>query len=392
MNLSTKFALPIVAFITGLGMSFVLPVMSLFLIEHLQVQPIYVGLYTIAMTTSGIAFSQILGLYADRGLNAKKIFLAATCALVIATFIFANATAFWQVLLVGTFLMGLAGSAQPQLFTIIRWYADKEGKTAVTVNSRMRSLMSASWIIGPPIAFLLVDSFGFQASFLVATALASIVVVFGYIALPDLSPKATPTSPIETPSNTRKPVFSAALWLMSIAMVCGFLANSLYITAIPLYIVNETNLPGYTAGILMGLTAGLEIPFMLMVGAWSIRFGKMRILIIASISGALFYSLTLFVESFWALIAIQVFNGIYFGVFAGLGITIIQDLMPGRTGTSSALYSNLLKTGSVLGTTFTGIIAQFLSFHAVFFAALAAISVMIALMLFYQLRQKQGYF
>ena len=131
---------------------------------------------------------------------------------------------------------------------------------------------------------------------------------------------------------------------------------------------------------------------MLMVGSWSVRFGKMRILIIAALSGALFYGLTMSVDTFWSLIAIQVFNGIYFGVFAGLGITIIQDLMPGRTGTASALYSNLLKTGSVLGTTLTGIIAQFLSFHAVFVGALLSISIMILLMLLYQWRQKQGYF
>ena len=61
MKNTTTLALPIVAFITGLGMSFVLPVMSLFLIESLDVEPIYVGLYTIAMTISGIVFSQVLG-------------------------------------------------------------------------------------------------------------------------------------------------------------------------------------------------------------------------------------------------------------------------------------------------------------------------------------------
>ncbi|MDX1475976.1 MAG: hypothetical protein R3309_17510, partial [Reinekea sp.] len=92
------------------------------------------------------------------------------------------------------------------------------------------------------------------------------------------------------------------------------------------------------------------------------------------------------------LIAIQVFNGIYFGVFAGLGITIIQDLMPGQTGTASALYSNLLKTGSVIGTSLTGIIAQVLTFKAVFVGALIAILCMIILMLVYRRRQNQGYF
>jgi len=397
MKISPSFALPVVAFITGLGMSFVLPVMGLFLIEGLSVQPMYVGLYTIAMTISGIVVSQFLGHRTDRGMNAKKIFLVATSALIFATFIYANANAFWQVLLVGILLMGIASAAQPQLFTIIRWYADRQGKAAVSINSKMRSLMSAAWIVGPPIAFLLVDAFGFQASFLVATVLAVIVLIFGYVALPDLNAQPSNTKDSTTPEHihtppVRKPVYSAALWLMSVAMAFGFLANSLYITAIPLYLVNETELPGYTAGILMGLTAGLEIPFMLMVGRWSARYGKIKLLLIAATSGAIFYTATLSVTSFWSLITIQVFNGIYFGVFAGLGITIIQDLMPGQTGTASALYSNLLKTGSVIGTSLTGIIAQVLTFKAVFVGALVAILCMIILMLVYRRRQNQGYF
>lgn len=47
--------------LTGLMGAFIHPVMSYFLVEGLNVAPMYIGLYMIAVTLSGLAISQRLG-------------------------------------------------------------------------------------------------------------------------------------------------------------------------------------------------------------------------------------------------------------------------------------------------------------------------------------------
>ena len=40
------------------------------------------------------------------------------------------------------------------------------------------------------------------------------------------------------------------------------------------------------------------------------------------------------------LLALQLLNAIYIGILAGIGMLYFQDLMPGRAGAATTLYTN----------------------------------------------------
>lgn len=109
--------------------------------------------------------------------------------------------------------------------------------------------------------------------------------------------------------------------------------------------------------------------------------GKRRVLAVAlglmtagSLLGAVAWS-------FGSLLAARMLQGAAFGVLP-LGISILKDeLPPERIMAGTATMSSTLGVGGAIGMPLAGVIAQLLSWHAVFWAATAASSVMLVLVL-----------
>ncbi|VEA71810.1 Sugar efflux transporter A [Serratia rubidaea] len=49
-----------------------------------------------------------------------------------------------------------------------------------------------------------------------------------------------------------------------------------------------------------------------------------------------------------ALIGLQLFNAIFIGIIAGIGMLYFQDLMPGRPGAATTMFTNSISTGVIL--------------------------------------------
>ncbi|HSX51723.1 MAG TPA: MFS transporter, partial [Cellvibrio sp.] len=78
------------------------------------------------------------------------------------------------------------------------------------------------------------------------------------------------------------------------------------------------------------------------------------------------YSGVYFAGELWHLFVLQIFNAIFIGVLAGLGVSVIQDLMPGRSGGASALYTNTTHVGNLLSSLMVGLVADYYGYHQVF--------------------------
>ncbi|MBD1391319.1 sugar efflux transporter [Neiella sp. HB171785] len=361
--------------LTAMSYSLIMPIMSYFLIKHLQAPPSYIGIYTIATALSGILLSQFLGGLLDRGKSGLPLFTISMTAALLAGIAFANVTNFWQALVVGVVLMGCASASFPLMLAMIRSYADSSGKNSVALNSQMRSGVSLVWIIGPTIAFTAVDWFGFSANFYLSAMLCLLVIVMAWTCLP----KATTVQKSASTEQPKVPL-SLELWLLGAVMLVGNLANTLYLTALPLYLTEELALPVSLPGMLMGLTAGLEIPIMLLVPRWAGRFGHYRMFTLGFGFALLFYIGMQFAESPLQLFALQALNAIYFGIFAGLGISLIQDAATARLGFASAFYTNAMRSGMMAGTALAGLLAQYWGFKHAMLGSIAAALVALALM------------
>ncbi len=55
---------------------------------------------------------------------------------------------------------------------------------------------------------------------------------------------------------------------------------------------------------------------------------------------------------------LQLFNAAFIGIVAGIGMLWFQDLMPGRVGAATTLFTNSISTGVILAGVIQGAIAQ----------------------------------
>ena len=141
----------------------------------------------------------------------------------------------------------------------------------------------------------------------------------------------------------------------------------------PLWISSDLGLPDSLAGILMGTAAGLEIPAMILAGYYVKRFGKRKMMVAAVAAGVLFYAGLILFHGRTALLALQLFNAIFIGIIAGIGMLWFQDLMPGRAGAATTLFTNSISTGVILAGVMQGALSQSYG-HASVYWTIAAIS------------------
>ncbi|WP_114764580.1 sugar efflux transporter [Vibrio rhodolitus] len=356
---------------TALAFAFILPVMSLFLISELGMPPVYLGVYSTLSSLMTILVSQKMTEAIDHGYSSKKLFIFALGGIIASAVGFSFATEFWHALILGCTTMPIASSSIPLILTIIRNYADASGQNSAKLNSQMRSSVSLLWIFGPPLAFLSVDKLGFSANYYLAIGFALTVIAIVTLFMRDVE-KVESAKKIE--SNSKLP---KAVWLLAGITLLANIGNSTYINAMPLLITEEMGLARSYPGWLFGLTAAVEIPVMLLAVSWAEKWGKANVIRVGFVSAAIFYIGMFNAESFSHLLILQVLNGIFFGIFVGLGVTILQDYAPHCIGKASACYTNAMLVGTMIGTSSMGIVSQYFGFKATLLSSLTAITIAI---------------
>ncbi|MFB2711276.1 MFS transporter [Aeromonas veronii] len=362
-----------VTFMTGVAVALQVPTLSLFLAEEVQVRPFLVGLFYTINAVVGILVSQWLGHRSDNKGDRKRLILRCCFAGVALSLLFAWNRNYWLLASLGVMLAALAATASPQLFALAREYSDSRNRRADMFSSVMRAQFSLAWVIGPPIAFALAIGYGFELMYL-ASALAYLLcalVVWRWLPSLPLPKLAEET---ERVSSWRDPAVRALFIASTLMWTC----NSMYLINMPLYITRELGMDEKLAGILMGTAAALEIPFMLLAGYYTARFGKRPMMLLAVLSGAAFYTGLVTLTDQYALIALQLFNAIFIGIVAGIGMSYFQDLMPGRAGVATTLFANSIRTGSIMAGAIAGVVAEVWSFHGVFMVALGLALVALA--------------
>ena len=109
--------------------------------------------------------------------------------------------------------------------------------------------------------------------------------------------------------------------------------------------------------------AAIEIPVMIFSSRLAERFSKSKLIVLAFICAMIFYLGIFFATDLWHFILLQCINGLYYGLYAGLGLTLMQEQTQDKVGFVSAVYSNAMRVGIMLGTAGAGIIAQFSRFQ-----------------------------
>ncbi|UXY10260.1 sugar efflux transporter [Kosakonia sp. ML.JS2a] len=369
-------AFMIVAFMMGVAGAVQAPTLSLFLSREVGAEPFWVGLFYTVNAIAGILVSLWLAKRSDSQGDRRKLILFCCLMAVGNALLFAFNRHYLTLITCGVLLASLANTAMPQLFALAREYADSSAREVVMFSSVMRAQLSLAWVIGPPLAFMLALNYGFTAMFTIAAGLFVISLVLIAFWLPSVARIAQPADVAVTQVGGWRDKNVRMLFIASTLM---WTCNTMYIIDMPLWISLELGLPDKLAGILMGTAAGLEIPAMILAGYVVKRVGKRRMMVTAVAAGVLFYVGLMFFHSQTALLVLQLFNAVFIGIVAGIGMLWFQDLMPGRAGSATTLFTNSISTGVILAGVIQGVLAQSFG-HGSVYAGIAAISVMALLL------------
>jgi Arabinose efflux permease len=149
----------------------------------------------------------------------------------------------------------------------------------------------------------------------------------------------------------------------------------MYIIDMPLYVDLVLHLPDSLPGVLMGLAAGIEIPVMLIAGFLVPSLGKRNLFFIAIICGLIFYIGMIFFTSKFALLVLQLFNALFIGIVANIGIIYFQDLLPTRMGVASTLFNNGIIFSVILAGVLQGFVSDEYGHEAIYWIALVMVAV-----------------
>ncbi|HGT4732683.1 TPA: sugar efflux transporter SetA [Escherichia coli] len=364
-------AFMLVAFMMGVAGALQAPTLSLFLSREVGAQPFWIGLFYTVNAIAGIGVSLWLAKRSDSQGDRRKLIIFCCLMAIGNALLFAFNRHYLTLITCGVLLASLANTAMPRLFALAREYADNSAREVVMFSSVMRAQLSLAWVIGPPLAFMLALNYGFTVMFSIAAGIFTLSLVLIAFMLPSVARVELPS---ENALSMQGGWQDSNVRMLFVASTLMWTCNTMYIIDMPLWISSELGLPDKLAGFLMGTAAGLEIPAMILAGYYVKRYGKRRMMVIAVAAGVLFYTGLIFFHSRMALMTLQLFNAVFIGIVAGIGMLWFQDLMPGRAGAATTLFTNSISTGVILAGVIQGAIAQSWGHFAVYWV-IAVISV-----------------
>ncbi|GLZ42786.1 sugar efflux transporter [Actinokineospora sp. NBRC 105648] len=336
----------------GVATSLAVPFLSLFLTREVGADPVALGGFLLAGPVAGVVLSTLVGRLSDTRAIRRTLLVVGGVAGACGYALYAVVRDYWLLLAVSTTLVAITFALMPQVFAYARQVVQDSGSArAPLVISSLRTLVSVSWVVGPPLAALLVATSGFGGLFGTVALCYALVAVLAVL-LPD--PATGPARPpVERPG--RPP---ARLLVAVPAFVLVQAAGSLGVTTLPLFVTEELHGTAGDAGLVLGLCAALEIPLMIGLGVLAVR-GNQHRLVVGGTAVALGYHAAMSAAtSVWQVAAAQVLNAVVIAAVMGVGISYFQSLAPDRPGMATTLFTNTAVAGTMISGPLLGVAVE----------------------------------
>lgn len=380
---SASVAFLVVIFMTGLSGALRIPALTVYLHNEVTPDPIMVGWFYSINSLVSMILSQIVAHYSDRYPNRKRIIALSCLMQLFGSLLFAFNRDYYTLLIFGTLIMGLGSSATSQLFALAREYSDSQQRDSTMFNSIMRAQLSLAWIVGPPMAYFLSEQYGFTFMYVATATILAMSILIVWLILPqaveygEKSAKSAEELREEGINSNRRSVI-----LLSIANLLVWTCNSMMFINMPIYLTETLGLPKQLAGITMGTAAAIEIPVMLLAGYFTRIVGKKSLMLIGFACGIAYYIALSLAHTEWQFIAIQLFNGLFVGILASIGMLYFQDLMPYKMGTATTLFSNTGSASWIVAGQLAGIMASHFGYHSTWLLAIGLCTLAFGVMCF----------
>ncbi|NQX14020.1 MFS transporter [Microbacteriaceae bacterium VKM Ac-2855] len=362
-------------FLLGLQQALLIPYLSLFAVQQLELSPVGLLLFLGAFHGTGLIVSLAIPARVDRSANAHFWFKALTLLAVPGFLLFAVPVPPIAAIVVAGLLLGPA-SAQNSVFF-----------AALTVSGASRSsllstrgLFTIAWVIGPLAASVVEALAGFSGLF-VTLALVNIVVL---VQRPLRRQQASAPRPASS-AQPHSPRVSRKVILGFVALVSLHASNVVATTTMPIVVAGMAAGDTGIAGVAFATSAAFEAVVLFALARWSLRRHERAVILLGCIPGAAYYVILASTGSPWAVVAAQLLNAAFISVAVGIGMTWFQSLMPARPGLATGLFMNASRIAS-LGTAplIAATAAATHSYQPVSWLALALLSPAVMILLLFR--------
>ncbi|XVV12883.1 sugar efflux transporter [Actinoplanes sp. CA-131856] len=342
------FPLALIFVAVGISTSFVGPYLALFLSDAVHAGPIRTTAFLIAAPVAGVLVSWLIGRVSDRRPIRRKLLIIAALAGLAGAALTAVVRDYWLLLALTVTLTALAGTLFPQSFAYARQVLQTgDPKKAALGISTLRTLFSVAWVGGPPLAALVLAGHGFAWTYGLAAIMYAITALIVIRWLPEVRKPATEGAG-DLPDAIAPVPPRSTLFLIVAGFTVVQTAGTLAVQAMPLYVSTDLGGSVRSAGLILGLCAALEIPLMLGFGVLTTRVPSRTLILIGVCCAIGYHAVAAGAGSIWVLAAAQPLNAAAIAAISGLGISYMQDLMPGHPGRATTMITNTFTTGQIL--------------------------------------------
>jgi SET family sugar efflux transporter-like MFS transporter len=338
--------------IIGLGASFVMPFLPMFMTMEVGMSLGEFGWFMTASALANIVIATAIAHRSDTMVSRRGLLLAGSAAGVLAYLGYAWVRDPWGLLAIATLILGIASVTYAQMFAHARDLVDRSNMPAAHAPlylSTIRMCFALSWTVGPALAAATLDRTSFQGLFLAASALYAVffVIVLNFVREErELRATSKPSAPkVPVLGLLRRPVILA--WFAAFVLV--FAAHTLAMNNMALYVLKELDGDASHVGAIFSLAPLFELPFMLYFGLLATRIDSTRLIRAAVALAIVYYALVSLARAPWHIYPLQLLSAAIVAVTGGVAISFFQDKLPGQAGAATNLYTNAVRIGSTSG-------------------------------------------
>lgn len=332
-----------------------------YLVTAVGLDPFIVGSFNYAAAFLSIVFLY----YAARGhldrINPIRLQLLALMFFVLSSLCLLTAGITPLFLVPAALFSAIASIGASAIFTYDEQYGPRGADSAGLFRTRL--LLSAAWIVGPPLSFVAFWLAGF-VSVIAATTALSVAAAIGMIVV---GRRRQPLPRIEAPAKGAEgtKVRVLGFWPIFVVMVATTTANILHSINMPLYLIEVLDAPTFWPGFVMAAAAGVEVVIILLLPRLTAATSDETILWSGLILGIGYFALLNLVTDPALILACQLLYGGHFAATTVVCLPLLRQAMSGGTGSLAAQFSNAGRVGGLIGSALFAVLASRLGYQGI---------------------------
>ncbi|MBI5973995.1 sugar efflux transporter [Staphylococcus canis] len=356
----------------GMGIAVTVPFFILFATNALGMTTNQFGLLLALAAVSQFTMNTIVARFSDtHPINRKLIIIVALFmgALSFSLPFFIHSIPLFIILY--ALFQGLFAPAMPQLYASARESINQSTSSnrAIFANSVLRSMFSFGFLFGPLVGNILNQSWGYSGLFGGTVAIILTTLILQVLFFKETKTTHHTRGASLTENNAPSMFRQTFLIIPFIAFILLHIGQWMYTLNMPLYVTKYLGEEEKYVGHLASLCAGLEVPFMIILGMIASKVETRTLLACAAISGSLFFGSIGIFESVGMMLIGQLFLAAFLAVLLGIGISYFQDILPQFPGYASTLFANAMVSGQFLGNLLGGAMSDWIGLGNVFYVS-----------------------